>query len=1161
MNKILQLYGKNLTEDVKADNSLSVSSNIPKGINPILYKYGSNLTDDIKTPKITTKSNLYDDMFVNTPSINERTNYINQRKKELEDEYAPLKNDRFGGLFKGKSSEEIEAIVNKNLQGYIKAYDKEQANKNKTIPTDSEDYKQFYKNDVLGDSNLPSFIKDFAANVGLLNTKLQQNPVTGRYVQAFNNNGQQEVTDDLGRTVEAPTTGNKIIDTLIDIPASVGANIVFNKGIGAGDFYKNTGVVADNLINRTGLKNPFLKSASREGVENALQEGLMSLSRGNDLGQIAKDTVVGGLQGAAFGGALEAGGRGLNRLKNATVTSSNTIEDGIKMAPKLRQVGDVNYSNTDVPLSNPMDDSKLKVMNSDIERPTNSIDVPIKAESQPLSVSNVDDSINIPRNNANYPEGESRWKSTVQNDSNTDPELQRLLAKTSVKYDISNNQDVLNVAKKMIDTNIDSALKVVKETKVPTPETNAMSQLLIQKLQKDKRYNEAIELIEATSKNATTQGQAIQALSMWGRLTPEGMLRHVQSTFDKANVENRKTRVGNLGGKIDNFQNKVGKELKLTPQLVDKITNEMTDISKLEDGSYDKLFKIASLLADIDEMIPKSISQKLSTMQAMAQLLNPKTVGRNIIGNTLFGQGLENVSQTIATGLDKGIGTLTGKRTTALPSLRTQAKSFKEGLSQGIKESLAGVNTTNVTGKYELGKQNRTFNRSTKLGKLETAMNVSLQAPDRAAYKAAYDDTLRSMTKANNGQATDSMKAYADFTAKYRTFQDDSAISNTFKKIKKALNTVGVGKKDFEGSKQFGLGDLILKYAKTPANILDRAVDYSPIIGAIKGTIRDKGKIGTQKAFVDAMGRSLTGSGIMFLGYQLSKNGILTSKPADNKNEDRFNRQIGSNPYSLNIGDKYISWDWAAPTALLFSMGGDIAQSQKDGSNILRAATEGASTAANTLLEQPLFTGVSNLVAYGDLGQGLASTALSTPTSFTPTALKQIAQLFDNTARNTYDPNPVKQAANQVISKIPFASKTLEPQITTFGEERKNYNSSGLKRGLDIFINPSFDNNYKTTETQQKIKDIAENTGDASIYPKITGKKITLGGQTLQLSPKEVKEYQETVGRNYLIGAESIVNSNKTDLEKAKQLDSLYKKINDEAKEDIFKNNNINIKK
>lgn len=1175
---ILQKYGRVNSSDKLNPNespALTKPRNVPSGVDPIMFKYGTNPT--YKLPNITRTAGNFDDMFVDTDSTDARTNYINQRKKELEDEYAPLKNDRFGGLFKGKSSEEIEAIVNKNLQGYIKAYDKEQANKNKIIPTGSAEYKEFYKNDVLGDSNLPEFLKNAAANIGLLNTKLQQNPVTGRYIQAFNNNGQQEVTDDLGRTVEAPTTGNKIIDTLIDIPASVGANIVFNKGIGAGDFYKNTGVAADNLINRTGLQNPFLKSASREGVENALQEGLMSLSRGNDLGQIAKDTVVGGLQGAAFGGALEAGGRGLNRLKNATVTSSNTIEDGIKMSPKLRQVGDVNYSNTDVPLSDPMDDSKLKVMNSDIERPTNSIDVPIKAESQPLNINNANDSINIPKNKANYPEGESRWKSTVQNDNNTDPELQRLLAKTSIKYDISNNRDVLNVAKKMIDTDIDSAIKVVKETTVPTPETNAMSQLLIQKLQKDKRYNEAIELIEATSRNATTQGQAIQALSMWGRLTPEGMLRHVQSTFDKANIENRKTRVGNLGGKIDSFQNKVGKELKLTPQLVDKITNEMTDISKLEDGSYDKLFKTASLLADIDEMIPKSISQKLSTIQAMAQLLNPKTVGRNIIGNTLFGQGLENVSQTIATGLDKGISTFTGNRTTSLPSLSTQAKSFKEGLSQGIKESLAGVNTTNVTGKYELGKQSRTFNRSTKLGKLETAMNVSLQAPDRAAYKAAYDDTLRSMTKANNGQVTDSMKAYADFTAKYRTFQDDSAISNTFKKIKKALNTVGVGKKDFEGSKQFGLGDLILKYAKTPANILDRAVDYSPVIGAIKGTIRDKGKIGTQKAFVDAMGRNLTGSGIMFLGYQLSKNGVLTSKPAENKNEDRFNRQIGSNPYSLNIdalnrwigvgdtkqqqGDKYISWDWAAPTALLFSMGGDIAQSQKDGSNILRAATEGASTAANTLLEQPLFTGVSNLVAYGDLGQGLASTALSTPTSFTPTALKQIAQLFDNTARNTYDPNPVKQAANQVISKIPFASKTLEPQITTFGEERKNYNSSGLKRGLDIFINPSFDNNYKTTETQQKIKDIAENTGDTSIYPKITGKKITLGGQTLQLSPKEVKEYQETVGKNYLNGAESIVNSNKTDLEKAKQLDSLYKKINDAAKEDIFKNNNIKIKK
>ncbi|MDF2800794.1 MAG: hypothetical protein K0S61_697 [Anaerocolumna sp.] len=1176
MNKILQLYGKNLTEDVKQDDALSMPSNAKPNVNPILMKYGSNLIDEVKKPKASSIP-MYNDIFENSSPNNARTNYINQRTQELQKEYAPLKNDRLFGLLKGKSDEEINQIVNKNLQDYINAYDKEQANKNKTIPTNSTDYKEFYKNDVLGDSNLPSFVKDFAANVGLVNTKLQQNPITGRYIQAMNQNSGQQVTDDLGNVVEAPTTGNKILDTLIDIPANIGANIVGNQAIGAGNFYSQTGKVADNLINRTNLENPLLKAAARGGAENALQEGLMSIGKGDNVSDIAKNTLVGGLQGAAFGGALEAGGRGLNRLKNAAVTSSNTIEDGIKMSPRLKQVSDINYSNADMPLNSPIDDSKFKVMNSDIERPTNSIDVPIKAESQPLNVSNANDSINIPKNKANYPEGESRWKSTVQNDNNTDPELQRLLAKTIIKYDISNNRDVLNVAKKMIDTDIDSAIKVVKETTVPTPETNAMSQLLIQRLQKDKRYNEAIELIEATSKNATTQGQAIQALSMWGRLTPEGMLRHVQSTFDKANVGNRKTRVGNLGDKIDGFQNKVGKELKLTPELVDKITNEMTDISKLEDGSYEKLFKTASLLADIDEMVPKSVSQKLSTIQAMAQLLNPKTVGRNIIGNTLFGQGLENVSQTLATGLDKGIGAFTGNRTTSLPSLSTQAKSFKEGLSQGIKESLAGVNTTNVTGKYELGKQNRTFKRSTGLGKLETAMNVSLQAPDRAAYKAAYDDTLRSMTKANNGQVTDSMKAYADFTAKYRTFQDDSAISNTFKKLKKALNTVGFGKKDFEGSKQFGLGDLVLKYAKTPANIIDRALDYSPAIGVIKGIARDSKKIGTQKAFVDAMGRSLTGTGIMLLGYKLSKEGILTSKKAEKTSEDRFNRQIGQNPYSINIdafsrwangedakpqqGDKFISWDWAAPTALLFSMGGDIAQSQKENINWGESISQGLTTSANTLLEQPLFTGVQNLTSFGDLPKGLMNTALGAANSFTPTALKQIAQVFDNTARNTYDPSPIKQAANQVIAKIPGASKTLEPQITTFGEERKNYNSSGLQRGFDIFANPSFTGTYSTNETTQKIKDIAESTGDVGIYPKVADKKITLQGQTVQLTAKELKDYQQKIGQQYLSRAGSIVNSSKSDQDKAKQLESLLRDINTSAKEDIFRGRNITLKK
>ena len=62
---------------------------------------------------------------------------------------------------------------------------------------------------------------------------------------------------------------------------------------------------------------------------------------------------------------------------------------------------------------------------------------------------------------------------------------------------------------------------------------------------------------------------------------------------------------------------------------------------------------------------------------------------------------------------------------------------------------------------------------------------------------------------------------------------EPSTMQQNFQKvplIKKALNKISSYVTQTE---DFGLGDLALKYPRTPANILARAIDYSPIGVAI----------------------------------------------------------------------------------------------------------------------------------------------------------------------------------------------------------------------------------------------------------------------------------------------------------------------------------------
>src|SRR5690606_8002377 len=102
------------------------------------------------------------------------------------------------------------------------------------------------------------------------------------------------------------------------------------------------------------------------------------------------------------------------------------------------------------------------------------------------------------------------------------------------------------------------------------------------------------------------------------------------------------------------------------------------------------------------------------------------------------------------------------------------------------------------------------------------------------AYMRAYNNTLGEqavLQLKNEGKvvtrkavqeivrkADENMLKIADEYGRYVTFQDNNVISKGLVKLKKGLNL----------GKDWGAGDLILKYPKTPGVLLMRALEYSP---------------------------------------------------------------------------------------------------------------------------------------------------------------------------------------------------------------------------------------------------------------------------------------------------------------------------------------------
>lgn len=696
-----------------------------------------------------------------------------------------------------------------------------------------------------------------------------------------------------------------------------------------------------------------------------------------------------------------------------------------------------------------------------------------------------------------------KFPKTIAKADITAPELKTKIEEANLDYKPITNEATLTKAKRLIYNDYDKAVKTAKEES--TAEANAVAQLLINKAQQDGRFEDAIDLIENVSRRSTQQGQAIQALRMWGRLTPEGMLKYSQKVIDKANKDNP----------ILN--------LKLKPEIARKITGKMKAIQSMPEGR-EKTIAVAQVLDEVAAQVPATTRQKLSGVMTISQLLNPKTAIRNVIGNTGFNMS-ENISDVVGTAIDKAISPITGQRTKFLPSIPTQAKGFKNGFKLGLEDALLGIDTSGIKSQFDIP-QNKVF-RNGLLGKFEKGLNIELKATDRAFYQAAYDQSMRNqLIAAKATKPTEEMREIAHMDGLYKTFQDDNAFSKGFSKIKQALNN----------DKEFGIADFIIRYPKTPGSILARGLEYSPV-GFYKTAI-ELGKAVTkkgfnQKKFVEATSRAITGSaGLVGTGALLSKLGIITAKPDKDIDASEMQKEVGLGEYKVNAsalkrfilsgfepeeaklqkGDTLVSYDWFTPSAIGLAMGADIDKNKGGATGVIGSVINSLTSGVNTLYDQPVLSGVKKMFQTNQsLTDGLQDIAKGVPASFMPTLLNQVKQLIDNTSRNTYDPNWTKETVNRAKAKVPVLSKTLEPRVGVFGNDKEVY-QNGSNNPLNVFLNPAFVSKYNPKKEASLPLDAYMQTGEKGQFPRVVGKYITYGNQRVDLTTKEQTELQRFIG-------------------------------------------------
>ena len=730
--------------------------------------------------------------------------------------------------------------------------------------------------------------------------------------------------------------------------------------------------------------------------------------------------------------------------------------------------------------------------------------------------------------------GETKTRSLPQSvleAKGTPKEVKEIIKQDMPTYQVMHNQDLIKQATDEIAGNFDNELIRLSSAKDFDALDYEKSRQIAKNLFSMGKYQQAVDLIDNVSENATKKGQAIQALSLWSNMTPEGAVYKAQKLVREYNKKHPK------------------KQIQLTDENIETIANLQQEALNTTDeiAKNQALARTAKYTADL---IPKEALQKLKAYRNIAMLLNPKTLGRNIVGNVAFNT-IDTGSKGLASLIDRGLSKFTGQRTRVAPQLGDYFKGGLQGAKTGYKEALQGIDTRGLGQRFDLS-SGRTF-QSKPMQALETVLDVGLRVPDRAFYEATFAESVQNMMKAQGlTEPTQEILEQAEREALESVFQDKSMLSDFALGLRGGINRIG--------TKEFGLGDVLIPYAQTPANLTQQAINYSPL-GALKG-IYNLSQGNQRQASLD-LARSLIGTGLIGGGYGLAKAGLTTPSQFD-ENYTK-NKKIRENLQPLGIRPDQLGDMWYAPFQ---PMSSPIATgtAMAYGENPLYAGL-------NTVVDQPYLQGVTRGLRdlqEGDWTKAATNVVASIPSQFVPTFAGQLAQSIDPYQRETYDPNKLQYGLNSAIAKVPFASKTLPEKIDVTGQPIERYSTKGGQKLFDIFLNPTFINKKTTDPVLSELKYIYDQTKETSHFMPSVDKKLEFvdvdgNPQKIVLTGREFSEYQRRLGQrmydefNYVMDLPEYANAD--EYGKIKILENAKKLVKAEVDNEMWNKRNRNKKR
>lgn len=499
--------------------------------------------------------------------------------------------------------------------------------------------------------------------------------------------------------------------------------------------------------------------------------------------------------------------------------------------------------------------------------------------------------------------------------------------------------------------------------------------------------------------------------------------------------------------------------------------------------------KIAQLCAkkDIDSLHKfvvglnkQSVAELLVNFLRVNPLVGIKNLGKNTISNELH-QTINELARIPAFMLDTSLVKLNDiakgdntDRSILAPSVISQTKGIWKAVTEGLPSAVKFFKHGGDTATFESSTMFRDRTTGWAIAKpLEVYVKYGFRLQESAdipfktqAYYRALDEAVKLKMKKSKLpyerakeelHISDYDRAYD--TALYLSFQDNNKVASTYYKWRDGQSPV-----------VRAFSDLMVRYVKTPLNVVSATLDYSGIYPLMKGinniSHEDwkgfKNLITTtlntpedRQAISWGIGKGLVGWTLGYIGYSLAIKGLIKSFfEKDDKKERELQGAKGLSYGAIEYNGKSYDISSLTPVSFYLLAGAAYAESEKDKQEKLdKAENEEDKTKAEKI--SPVTSATSRILKNLALQTPLLSTmirmyednenrdktgipdfsSILSPTSLVPAIVGETAKTIDRKERVINNESTTGKIADSVKSMIPVVRESLPSQSDMLGRD------------------------------------------------------------------------------------------------------------------------------